>query len=301
MTYCSIDFFWRTTKMRIYLGVVLYALLLSGCVTNLSAVRGFADETKKIGVAFDPILGKAVEHCRQRFLQRRIYTTDVALAAFDAESALKQASETCKPIEDENATAKRMSKALADYASQLSALAAGGVASSVSDDFDALAAKLGEFKDAPKEKIGAIASLLKYITRSIIAKSQHDAIIEALSHEEAVGALANALVVYTDRVYEGYLAERLKDQPELIMVLRAESASPISSRLRLMDVYQQTQSLAEQQKATAAVRTAVGQMKVTMRDLRQNVDQLSAQERISEVQKLAKDVRNLYDQLAKAF
>jgi len=287
--------------MRVYFGITLCVLLLSGCATNLSAVRGFADETKKIGVAFDPILGKAVEHCRQQFLQRRIYTTDTVLAKFDAESVLKQASETCKPIEDENATAKRMSKALADYASQLSALAADGVASSVSDDFDALSAKLGQFKDAPKEKIGAIASLLKYITRSVIAKSQHDAIVEALSHEEAVGALADALVIYSDRVYGGYVAGRLSDQPVLIEVLRAESASPISSRLRLMDVYQQTQSLAEQQKAIASIRTAVGQMKISMRDLRQNVDKLSAQERINEVQKLAKDVRALYDQLSRAF
>jgi hypothetical protein len=287
--------------MRFYFGILLHALLLSGCATNLSAVRGFADETKKIGVAFDPILGKAVEQCMQQFLQRRIYTTDTALARFDAESALKQASETCKPIEDENATAKRMSKALADYASQLSALAADGVASSVSDDYDALAAKLGDFKDAPKEKIGAITSLLKYITRSILAKSQHDAVVEALSHEEAVGALADTLVVYSVRVYGAYLAERLRDQPVIVEVLLAESASPISSRLRLMDVYQQTQSLAEQQKATASIRTAVEQMKLSMRDLRQNVDKLSAQERISEVQKLAKDVRALYEQLSKAF
>lgn len=287
--------------MRTYFGIALYALLLSGCATNLSAVRGFADETKKIGVAFDPILGKTVEHCRQQFLQRRIYTTEVALARFDAESALKQATETCKPIEDENATAKRMSKALADYASQLSVLAADGVASSVSDDFDALAAKLGEFKDAPKEKIGAIASLLKYITRSIVAKSQHDAIVEALSHEEAVGALADALVAYSDRVYGAYIAERLRDQPVLVEVLRAESASPISTRLRLMDIHQQTQSLLDQQQTMASIRTAVEQMKVSMRDLRQNVDKLSAQERLSEVQKLAKDVQALYDQLSKAF
>lgn len=287
--------------MRSPYAVILYALLLPGCATNLAAVRDFADETKKIGVAFDPILGKAVEQCRQQFLQRRVYTTDSALVKFDAESVLKQASETCKPIEDENATAKRMSKALADYASQLSALAANGVATSVSDDYDALTAKLGEFKDAPKEKLGAISSLLKYITRSILAKSQHDAIVEALSHEEAVGALSDGLVVYSDRVYGAYLAERLKDQPLLADALRAESASPISSRLRLMDVYQQTLNLTEQKKATASLRKAVDQMKTSMRDLRQNVDTLSARERVAEVQKLSKEVRALYEQLAKAF
>ncbi|MBA3007820.1 MAG: hypothetical protein KKB91_10020 [Proteobacteria bacterium] len=284
----------------LYLGL-MPVLLLTGCTTNLKPVREFADETKKISVAFDPVINQAVEHCKQQFLQRRIYTTDKPLKGFDPEGAINEASDTCKPITDQMATAKEMSKALSDYAGQLSALAADGVASSVDDNYDALAAKLREFKDIPQEKIGAVSSLLKFITRSIIAKSQHDAIVDALSHEEAVGALADALVVYSDRVYSAYIQERLKDQPVFTDQLRAESASPISSRLRILDVYQQTLTLQEQHKATAGLRAAVSQMKMTMRDLRQNIDRLSSQERLAEVQKLSKEVRSLYQQLAKAF
>lgn len=45
------------------------AMLLTGCVTNLTAVRDFSDETKKISVAFYPLMDQAVEHCKSNFLQ----------------------------------------------------------------------------------------------------------------------------------------------------------------------------------------------------------------------------------------
>ncbi len=284
----------------LYLGL-LPAVLLSGCASNLGAVRDFADETKKIGIAFDPVMDGAVQNCKLQFLQRRMYTTDMPMSRFDPEVFIKQATDICQPIADENATAQAMSTALVDYAQQLSALAADGVASSVDDNYDALAAKLGQFKDVPQEKVGAISSLLKFLTRAVIAKAQKDAIVEALGHEEAVGALADALVVYSDRVYGGYVKGRLADQPSFVAALRAETGAPISSRLRMMDVYQQTLTLQEQYKATASLRTAVAQMKVSMHDLRQNIDRLSAQERLIEVRKLTKEVRSLYQQLAKAF
>jgi hypothetical protein len=287
--------------MRLLYLPLIPALLLSGCATNLPAVREFADETKKIGVAFDPVLNRTVEACKQGFLQHRIYTTSAPLANFDAEAAIKQASDLCQPIADKNAIAKGLSKALSEYAGQLSALAADGVASSVDDNYDALAAKLNGFEGVPQDKVGAIAALLKFVTRSLIAKSQRDAIVDALSHEDAVGALADGLVQYSDRVYSGYLKERLNDQPLFVEVLRAEASTPISSRLRMMDVHQQTLALQEQKKATAQLRAAVGQMKTSMRDLRQNVDKLSDKERLLEVRKLTQEVKALYQQLAQAF
>lgn len=284
----------------IYLGL-MPVVLLTGCATNLKPVREFADETKKISVAFNPVINQAVEHCKQQFLQRRIFTTDKPLSGFVAKDAIDESADTCKPIADQMATAKEMSKALSDYAGQLSTLAADGVESSVDDNYDALEKKLGDFQDMPKEKIGAVSSLLKFITRGIVARSQHDAIVDALNHEVAVGALADALVVYSDRVYGAYVKERLKDQPLFADQLRAEAASPISSRLRILDVYQQTLTLQEQHKATVSLHAAVSQMKVSMQYLRQNIDRLSSQERLAEVQKLSKEVRSLYQQLAKAF
>ena len=208
---------------------------------------------------------------------------------------------TCKPIADANPTARAISQSLAAFAGQLGALAANGVATSVDDDFDTLADKVGEFPNVPREKLGAITALFQFITRAVVARSQHDAIVEALSHEDAVGTLADALVLYTERIYGGYVNDRLHDQPVFVDVLKGEATTPVSSRLRLMDVHQQTLLLQEQFKATGALRRSVAQMKASMRDLRTNVDKLSDKDRLLEVRKLAREVRGLYAQLAKAF
>ena len=277
------------------------ALLLTGCATNLSAVRDFADETKKISVAFDPVLDRAVDQCQQKFLQRRIYTTSRPLSEFSPSKAVDEARDACVPIVDANTSAKRISQALGDYATQLSELAADGVATSVNDNYDALAAKIGAFDGVPQDQVGAVTSLLKFITRTVIAKAQRDAIVEMLSHEEAVDTLADALVVYTDRVYDEYVTERLRDQDLFLSELSAEKATPISSRLRMMEVRQQTVTLQQQKQTVVNFRRAVAEMKASLHDLRQNVDKLSDKERLVQVKKLAKEVKSLYQQLAKAF
>ena len=277
------------------------ALLLTGCATNLSAVRDFADETKKISVAFDPVLDRAVDQCQQKTLQKSIYTTSRPLKDFDPSKAVADAKDACQPIVDANTSAKQISQALADYATQLSELAADGVATSVNDNYDALAAKIGAFEGVPQDKVGAATALLKFITRNVLAKAQRDAIVEMLSHEEGVDTLADALVVYTDRVYGGYVTERLRDQEDFLMALGAETATPISSRLRMMEVRQQTVTLQQQKQTVANFRRAVAQMKASLHDLRQNVDKLSDKERLIQVKKLAKEVKALYAQLAKAF
>lgn len=283
--------------------VLLCVTLLSGCA-NLKAVRGFAEETRRISEAFDPMLGQTVEQCRLAFLHRRVYTTDAPLSGFDAEAAWQRATQSCQPIEERNATAQAMSRALADYASQLMALAddgAGGGTEAIGEDHEALAGKLDQFQDAPRDQLGAIGNLLRFVSRGASARSKQEAIAEALGHEEAVGALADALVVYAERVHGAYLRQRLADQDVLADALRSETASPISSRLWLMDLHAQTRLLAERQQSIARLRTAVAQMKVALHDLRTHLTTLSAQERWIEVRKLGREVRGLHRQLGQAF
>lgn len=283
--------------------VLLCVTLLSGCA-NLKAVRGFAEETRRISEAFDPMLGQTVEQCRLAFLHRRVYTTDAPLSGFDAEAAWQRATQSCQPIEERNVTAQAMSRALADYASQLMALAddgAGGGTEAIGEDHEALAGKLDQFQDAPRDQLGAIGNLLRFVSRGASARSKQEAIAEALGHEEAVGALADALVVYAERVHGAYLRQRLADQDVLADALRSETASPISSRLWLMDLHAQTRLLAERQQSIARLRTAVAQMKVALHDLRTHLTTLSAQERWIEVRKLGREVRGLHRQLGQAF
>lgn len=291
---------------RVGVGLVLLCVtLLSGCA-NLKAVRGFAEETRRISEAFDPMLGQAVEQCRLAFLHRRVYTTDAPLSGFDAEAAWQRATQSCRPIEDSNGTAQAMSRALADYASQLMALADDGSGGSggteaIGENHEALAGKLEQFQDAPRDQLGAIGNLLRFVSRGASARSKQEAIAEALGHEEAVGALADALVVHAERVHGAYLRQRLADQDVLADALRSETASPTSSRLWLMDLHAQTRLLKERQQSVARLRAAVAQMKVALHDLRTHLTTLSAQERWVEVRKLGREVRGLHRQRGQAF
>jgi len=277
--------------------------VLTGCATDLKAVRAFADETKKISVAFDPLLAGAVVQCQEREKFKRLYTGTATVRQFDPVDISKQAAETCKPIADENATAKRVSAALASYADKLSAVAGDGVASSVDDDYDALAGKLGEFKDFPKDKVSALSGLFKFLTRAVIARQQRREIEDALNHEEAIGLLADALVLYSERVYGGYIKDRTRDNEDYKEFIRnGDIAMPvILAKLQLIQLTAEQQKLADQRKVIPLLRDSVAQMKLTLKDLRMNLNNLSDSERLKEVAKLAKEVRALYQQLDKAF
>lgn len=289
--------------MRIALWVLAFGtLLLTGCA-NLKAVRDFADETKKISVAFDPLLAATVTQCEEREKSKRLYTGTATVRQFDPGVIAENAADTCKPIADENETAKSISATLANYAGKLSAIASDGVASSVDDDYDALAKKLGEFKDFPKEKISAVNGLFKFLTRVIIARDQRREIEEALSHEEAIGVLGDALVLYSERVYGGYITDRNRDLDDFQGFIKTgDIAMPVMlAKLQLIQLTNEQTQLAEQRKVIALLKKAVIQMKASLKDLRANLNNLSSEERLKEVAKLAKEVRALYQQLNKAF
>lgn len=289
--------------MKIFYPTLLVGLLLmTGCAANLKSVRSFADETKKISVAFDPLLTATVEQCKKKVETKMLYAGP-SLSDFKPEDIAKAAENTCKAIAQENTTAKNIGVALSDYASKLSAIAGDGIASSVDDDYDALSKKIGEFKDVPKEKVTAVTALFKFITKNLIAKNQKQAIEEALDHEEAVGVLGDALVLYTERVYGAYLTERDRDLKEYSDSLRSANipAPQLLAKLQLVELHRESIALQEQRKVIPALRTSVAQMKTSLRDLRENLDKLSDKEQRQEVTKLAKEVRALYQQLNKAF
>lgn len=289
--------------MRIaLLAFVAGASLLTGCAANLKSVRDFADETKKISVAFDPLLAATVEQCRQKVEAKLLYAGG-PVRSFKPEDIARTADDTCKSIEEKNATAKKIDTVLFDYADKLSALAGDGVASSVDDDYDALSKKIAGFEDIPKEKLAAVSALTKFLTRTAIAQAQKQAVAEALDHEEAVGVLGDALVLYTRRAYGGYLKERKSEIGIYSDALRDGSiaASPLLAKLQLVELHKESLAIAEREKVIPSLEKSVAQMKASLKDLRKNLDQLSDKQRREEVVKLAREVRALYQQLDKAF
>lgn len=279
------------------------ACLFAGCATDLKAVRGFADETKKISVAFEPFLDGAVAQCQEQVKFKALYTNETPVKDFDPSAIAKSAEATCKPIADKNEVAKEISSVLLNYASQLSAIAGDGVDSSVDDSYDKLASKIGEFDGVPKEKVTAVTALIKFVTRAVIAHQQRQEIEAALNHEEAVGLLADALVMYSDRVFGAYVADRTRtiESTKGLIASRDIEMPLMLAKLQLVQLAKDAAQLEKQRMSVASLRASVVQMKATMKDLRSNLNNLSDPARLNEVRKLAKEVRTLYQQLAKAF
>jgi DNA repair exonuclease SbcCD ATPase subunit len=289
--------------MRIaLLAFITGASLLTGCAANLKSVRDFADETKKISVAFDPLLAATVEQCKRKVETKLLYAGG-PVRSFKPEEMTRTADDTCRSIAEANATAKKIDVVLFDYADKLSALAGDGVASSVDDDYDALSKKLADFKEIPKEKLTAVSALVKFLTKTAIAQAQKQAVAEALDHEEAVGVLGDALVLYTRRVYGGYLVDRKREIGTYSESIRDAiiAAPPLLAKLQLIELHKESLAITEQEKVIPSLEKSVAQMKASLKDLRKNLDRLSDKERRQEVEKLAKEVKALYQQLDKAF
>ena len=68
--------------------------------------------------------------------------------------------------------------------------------------------------------------LIRFVGHRVLERSQRDAIIEALNHEQAVVRLADALARYAERVYRATLNDRLRDQPLLLEQLRQQKPRP---------------------------------------------------------------------------
>ena len=291
----------RSPPIRLRAAPALLALAaLSGCA-NLDAVRDFAGETRRISLAFYPFLAATVKQCEQKFVMRRVYAGAGPIARFDAQAVLDSAAAACKPIAQKNTTAKAISVALGEYARQLAQIAGDGVAPALDGELDGLGKSLASFDEFPAAQIGAVDGLLKFITRASIGRQQRQAIEEALSHQQAVGALADALVLYTERVYAAYLTESAADTVTLADSLRDGSQPELLARLQIMELRRQQQALQIQGRAVPALHKAVDAMKATMKDLQANLDRLDSDQRKAHLSSLAKEVRALYQQIEPAF
>ena len=82
-----------------------------------------------------------MQQCEQAFLDRRVYTTDAPLSRFDPAATFGCSPQHLPADCPENAAALALADTLTEYAAQLAAFMADGVAQRADDDLDAVAAQ----------------------------------------------------------------------------------------------------------------------------------------------------------------
>jgi hypothetical protein len=283
-------------------------VFLSGCAVNLSAVRTHADATAGITKAFEPMLDETIARCKARATRQQFYGAPV----FDIARMEQVAKDQCDGLVTPNAAINEINSALALYAEKLSAIADDGVAGSLDGDITSLSKAVGNVKDrtgtafVQADKLGAVTQLAQYLAKKILAKKQGEAIREALSHEAAVGTLADTLVLYAEHIYAWHLGQELERLSTFRSFVEQSKDSPnaierLSARSFLLRLHEDEVALKTKRDAIPKFGAAVKKMKDSHHDLLQNLDQLDTDERRKNVLAFVKEVRDLGKTINKAF
>lgn len=283
--------------MRTLAPALLLVALLAGCATPMPAVRDFGGETQKLASAFTPVVRQTVENCRLLAQNRAVYTDSRELERFDPAQVVAQSTARCASLAESADGARAVADLLGGYAKTLVAIANDGVSKSLDGDLDGLARKAQSFADLDSGAASGVSAVARLLARQWLAREQREAVAELLSHEQAVGAMADALNRFTARVYGGYLKD-LDDTQGLVMdVLKAQDRKAVAPRLQMMEWHRQAELARRQQRAVPAFDKAVRSLKATLAGLRQNQSSWSETQRGVAIAGFAEDVRQLRELL----
>lgn len=285
------------------LALVLACCIVSAC-SNLAPVRTFADETKKLSAAFDPMLTGSSTSCVEKYKRKKLITAD----KFDPEVAEKKAKELCGPMDEDNKTIADLNGLLEQYADTLAALADEKLPS-YKTELNGLKDSLGKIKKPGTgealinaDKLGAITALTEFLSRIATQHMQKAAIRDLLAHEAAINTITAALKDYANLNYKAWL----RDEQREILVLR-KALDERAAKEMLASNYLKTILLSEERQIAAREKTvdafikSVTELQKSNAEIRKKFDRLDDKELLDQLKQFGKEVAALRNQLKDAF
>ncbi len=274
---------------------------LNGCA-NLAAVRTFADDTKKLSAAFDPMLAGASASCTDKYIRKKLITS----THFDPAAVEQAAAELCGPIEADNQVVARLNLLLEQYADTLAALADDKLPS-YKTELDGLTASLGKVRKAGSQeslvspdKLGAVAALSEFLSRIATRHLQKEAIRDLLNHEAAIQTVTNALKEYATLNYRAWLRDERRENEVLYRSLDRSNETLAANYLKTV-LLNENRKIAEREKAIDGFVTAVDQFQKANAEIRRKFEYQDDKELIAELTSFAKEVSRLRQQIHGAF
>lgn len=288
---------------KIFFALTILCFAFSGC-TNLAPVRTFADQTKQLTKAFDPMLTGSSSSCVEKYKRKKLLTS----IQFDPVDAESKAKALCGPIDTDNKVIADLNALLEQYADTLANLADEKLPTYKSE-LDGLEASLLKAKDPSTQqnlfdpqKLAAINSLTELLSKVATLHMQKKAIRELINHEEAINATVDALNEYASLNYQAWL----EDEKREIKILR-ESLDQRSDKETLAANYQKTLLLTEERQIEArsqavdAFIKSINALKKSNSELRNKFDHMENEELIKQINNFAKEVSNLRKKIKEAF
>lgn len=283
--------------------VLVSISILAGC-GNLAPIRTFADETKKLSAALDPMLTGATSSCIEKFKRKKLITA----RTFDPVVAEKSAKELCGPIDEDNKVIADLNALLEQYADTLAALADDKLPS-YKTELNGLKDSLGSVNKPGSqealinsEKLGAITSLTEFLSRIATQHLQKSAIRDLIGHEKAINAIASALNDYATLNYKAWLRD---EQREIVILQKAldESAKtePLAANYLKTLLLTEERQVEARAKAVDAFVNSVSALQKSNSELRAKFDHMDDKELLDQLANFAKEVSGLRKQIKDAF
>lgn len=275
-------------------------IVATGCA-NLAPVKTFADETKKVAAAFDPLTASTVETCITRRENKVLISTT---KPFDATKVKEDATKLCAPVAEGNKYIAEVAGLLEQYADTLAALADDKLPN-YKDQFTNLktavnGVKIDGKEIIPKDKVNAITSLGEFIARLVTQRIAAREAKALLDQQVGFDAAADALSEYVRLIYKPYATDNRRDMLILVKDLdEQERTEPLAARgakVALRD---------EVARMDAAIKTAnnfeatVARLKAARAEVRAKLDNEALTP--DQLFALVEDVRELRKQLIAAF
>jgi len=295
-------------KMRICAMLLTGALmvcagLLTGCA-NLSAVRTYADETKKLTAAFDPMLSGSTSSCVEKLLRKKMITS----RNFEAAAAEKAAKELCGPVEEDNKIIAELNALLAQYADTLAALANDKLPS-YAKELDGLQDSLAKVKRSGSQenllnadKLAALTSLTDLMSQLATRQPQRTVIGDLLSQEEGIAAITGALKDYATLNYRAWLRDEKREIRVLLAALAgATKKEPLAANYIKTLLLTEERQIDGREKAVDAFVRSIDELQKSHAELRLKLHSLDDKELLARLLNFANEVAKLRRQVGDAF
>ncbi len=214
---------------------IAIALQVAGCA-DFSAVRTYADDTRKLGASFAAIADTPVRLCESQFMMQE--QTRDAFVAFRIDDVRAKAAADCAPVAQDNTHILSLVALLDNYADTLAALADEKLPG-YSAELKGLSAAVTDLKDrsgepvVPPDKAKAVIGLGKLVSRLATERVARSEMKGLLEQSEAVNATTSALQWYAGSITRPQL-DTYRQRAQLTMdkaLPRFEKTEPLAVRM----------------------------------------------------------------------
>ncbi|MGZ3806385.1 MAG: hypothetical protein ACXVB4_19395 [Pseudobdellovibrionaceae bacterium] len=283
-----------------FMGIFLFGLVMSGCVSNLAPVRSFSTDTSNLTKTLTPFVDDLPKSCKRR--------VEIAQIVLPDDDAYQRDLNGCRSIGEKSAVITELNQVLVSYADALAALAADNVVTytgeidAANDAITSLKNRAGKAMIS-KDQADAGLAITGFILKATTEAYRQKKIKDALEQHDNVEKLARALqhIIKSDYGHaleneEGNINSAIQD-----IKRRNSNQEPIAAQMMFRELRLLKDEIEPRKKAIEEYSKGLEKMIATHASLKKNADSLESKELLTLVLDYGREVYKIRKQIQKAF